>query len=178
MNIFTSTLGALLTGSVLASAALAADGPEGKKVIFLGADDICEYCAVYNDQIREMAAAEGIDLEVVTNKFDAAQQATQVDQAIAKKPDAILMWTIDGTALFPAMRKIERAGIPLLLTDVQPDPAQEDLWVQYTGGNYEERGSKAAKLMVEALEKQGKTKGVASLCIGGGEGAAVAIERA
>ncbi|MCA0921440.1 sugar ABC transporter substrate-binding protein [Pseudooceanicola nanhaiensis] len=158
-----TTLGALLAGSFLATAGMAADGAQdGKSVIFLGADDICEYCAVYNDQIRKMAADKGINLEVVTNKFDAAQQATQVDQAIAKKPDAILMWTIDGTALFPAMRKVQRAGIPLLLIDVQPDQAREDLWVQYSGGNYEERGSKAAQLMVQALDAKGmeKTGGV------------------
>ncbi|WP_102226787.1 sugar ABC transporter substrate-binding protein [Acidimangrovimonas sediminis] len=157
MNIIRSTFGALLAGSLLASASFAAEGAEaGKKVIFLGADDICEYCAVYNDQIRKLAAEKGIDLEVVTNKFDPAQQATQVDQAIAKRPDAILLWTIDGTALFPAMRKAQRAGIPLLLTDVQPDKAREDLWVQYTGGNYEEQGSKSAQLLVNALKAKGK----------------------
>jgi len=41
-------------------------------------------------------------------------------------------------------------------------------------------GASGARIMVTlvaALEKQGKTKGVASLCIGGGEATAVAIER-
>ncbi|MBT9383568.1 sugar ABC transporter substrate-binding protein [Pseudooceanicola sp. CBS1P-1] len=155
-----TALGTLLTGSLLAlaGAASAEGAQEGKKVIFLGADDICEYCAVYNGQIRKLAAAAGIDLEVVTNKFDAAQQATQIDQAIAKKPDAILLWTIDGTALFPSMRKVKRAGIPLLLTDVQPDQKMDDLWVQYSGGNYEEQGAKAAQLMVKAFDDKGMEK--------------------
>ncbi len=31
--------------------------------------------------------------------------------------------------------------------------------------------------LLAALEKAGKTKGVASLCIGGGEATAVAVER-
>ncbi len=31
--------------------------------------------------------------------------------------------------------------------------------------------------LIAALEKHGKSKGVASLCIGGGEATAVAIER-
>jgi len=42
-------------------------------------------------------------------------------------------------------------------------------------------GASGARILVtllHALEKQDKTKGVASLCIGGGEGTAVAIERA
>ncbi|MGB0508049.1 MAG: acetyl-CoA C-acetyltransferase, partial [Pikeienuella sp.] len=42
-------------------------------------------------------------------------------------------------------------------------------------------GASGARILVtllNALEKRGGTKGVASLCIGGGEGTAVAIERA
>ncbi|MFT6462683.1 MAG: acetyl-CoA C-acetyltransferase, partial [Maricaulis maris] len=41
-------------------------------------------------------------------------------------------------------------------------------------------GASGARIMVTllaALEKSGKTKGVASLCIGGGEATAVAVER-
>ena len=128
---------------------------QGKKVILLGADDICEYCAVYNDAVRKYAKDAGIDLELVTNKFDAAQQASQAEQAIAKKPDAILLWTIDGTALFPAMRKIKAAGIPLLLTDVEPDKKMNNYWVQYTGGDYEGQGRLAAQMMVDAFKAKG-----------------------
>jgi acetyl-CoA C-acetyltransferase len=42
-------------------------------------------------------------------------------------------------------------------------------------------GASGARILVtllHALENRNKTKGVASLCIGGGEGTAVAIERA
>ena len=37
-------------------------------------------------------------------------------------------------------------------------------------------GSRIIITLINALKKQGKSKGVASLCIGGGEGLAVAIE--
>ncbi len=144
---------------ILAMGALAgpatADEAAGKKVIFLGADDICEYCAAYNDALRLYAKQAGLDLEVVTNKFDASQQATQITQAISKKPDLILLWTIDGTALFPSMRKIDKAGIPLLLTDVQPDASQSDLWISYSGANYEQEGRQAADIMLETFKKKG-----------------------
>nr|WP_319514588.1 sugar ABC transporter substrate-binding protein [uncultured Cohaesibacter sp.] len=136
-----------LAGSAMADAA-------GKKVIFLGADDICEYCAAYNDAIRQYAKDAGIDLEVVTNKFDASQQASQITQAIAKKPDLILLWTIDGTALFPSMRKVQKAGIPLLLTDVEPDNKYSDLWISYSGADYEGEGRVAADLMLESFKKK------------------------
>lgn len=147
--------GALLAVAALAGFSAQAQPHKGKKVILLGADDICEYCAVYNDAIRKLAKDAGLELEVVTNKFDAAQQAAQAEQAIAKKPDAILLWTIDGTALFPAMRKIKAAGIPLLLTDVEPDRRQNELWIQYTGGDYEGQGRAAAQMMVDAFKAKG-----------------------
>jgi ribose transport system substrate-binding protein len=148
-GVFAGALIALATGAAHAQA------HKGKKVILLGADDICEYCAVYNDAVRKFARDAGIELELVTNKFDAAQQASQVEQAIAKKPDAILLWTIDGTALFPAMRKVKAAGIPLLLTDVEPDKKMGDLWIQYTGGDYEGEGRLAAQMMVDAFKAKG-----------------------
>jgi ribose transport system substrate-binding protein len=150
----------LLSCSTLVAAALLAHTADaqphkGKKVVLLGADDICEYCAVYNDAVRTFAKDAGIQLELVTNKFDAAQQASQVEQAIAKKPDAILLWTIDGAALFPAMRKVKAAGVPLLLTDVEPDKKMSDLWIQYTGGDYEGQGRLAAQMMVDAFQAKG-----------------------
>ncbi|MDM0071506.1 sugar ABC transporter substrate-binding protein [Variovorax sp. J31P207] len=146
-------LSALLCASGLIASAHA--GASGSKVILLGADDVCEYCAVYNDAARKFAKEAGIELEVVTNKFDPAQQASQVDQAIAKKPAAILLWAIDGSALIPSMRKIKAAKIPLLLTDVEPDKKFQDLWVHYSGGDYAGEGRSAAKLMVEAFKAKG-----------------------
>jgi ribose transport system substrate-binding protein len=147
------TTSATLLCGALSGAALA--DAHGKKVIFLGADDICEYCAVYNDALRSYAKEAGLDLEVITNKFDASVQASQVTQAIAKKPDAILLWTIDGSALFPAMRKVKAANIPLLLTDVEPDRKNDNLWISYSGANYEGEGKKAADMMVEAFKAKG-----------------------
>ena len=38
-------------------------------------------------------------------------------------------------------------------------------------------GARIIVTLLNALEKYDKTKGVASLCIGGGEGTAIAIER-
>ena len=157
MSIFCASLRLLIPALVASGAMLnsAFADASGKKVIFLGADDICEYCAVYNDALRQYAEEAKIDLEVVTNKFDASQQASQISQAIAKKPDLILLWTIDGTALFPSMRKINAAGIPLLLTDVEPDNKQQDLWLSYSGADYEGEGRVAADLMLEAFKAKG-----------------------
>jgi ribose transport system substrate-binding protein len=144
----TVALLASMTGLCHAAAA-------NSKVILLGADDVCAYCAAYNTAAQQYAKEKGIDLQIVTNKFDASQQAAQVDQAIAQKPAAILLWAIDGTALLPSMHKIQKAGIPLLLTDVLPDQKYSSLWVQYSGVSDDALARAAAHLMVEGMKAKG-----------------------
>jgi len=102
------------------------------------------------------------------------------------------------TAPVPAMRKVvERAGWQVEDVDlweineafaVVPMIAMKELGISHdiinvNGGACalgHPIGASGARIMVtllSALEKQGKTKGVASLCIGGGEATAVAVER-
>jgi acetyl-CoA C-acetyltransferase len=102
------------------------------------------------------------------------------------------------TAPVPAMRKVvERAGWQIGDVDlweineafaVVPMIAMKELGISHdiinvNGGACalgHPIGASGARVMVTllaALEKHGKTKGVASLCIGGGEATAVAVER-
>lgn len=102
------------------------------------------------------------------------------------------------TAPVPAMRKVvERAGWQIGDVDlweineafaVVPMIAMKELGISHdiinvNGGACalgHPIGASGARIMVTllaALEKRGKTKGVASLCIGGGEATAVAVER-
>ena len=102
------------------------------------------------------------------------------------------------TAPVPAMRKaVERAGWKIEDVDlweineafaVVPMIAMKELGISHDIINVDGGacalghpiGASGARIMVTllaALEKAGKTKGVASLCIGGGEATAVAVER-
>jgi|TARA_R110000868_G_scaffold53744_2_gene168510 acetyl-CoA C-acetyltransferase len=101
------------------------------------------------------------------------------------------------TAPVPAMRKVvERAGWSIEDVDlweineafaVVPMIAMKELGISHDRVNVNGGacalghpiGASGARVMVTliaALEKHGKTKGVASLCIGGGEATAVAVE--
>jgi ribose transport system substrate-binding protein len=164
----------LMAVSLAGVAHAAAPNP---KVILLGADDVCGYCAAYNTTALQYAKQKGLDLKLVTNKFDPATQAAQVDQAIAQKPAAILLWAIDGTALLPSMHKIKSAGIPLLLTEVSPDQKYDNLWLQYTGGNNLEEGRAAARLMVEGFKAKGFGDSGSIIELTGYVGQAQVIER-
>ncbi|SDL79249.1 thiolase family protein [Maricaulis salignorans] len=102
------------------------------------------------------------------------------------------------TAPVPAMRKVvERAGWAIEDVDlweineafaVVPMIAMKELGLSHDKVNVNggacalghpigASGARVIVTLIAALEKHGKTKGVASLCIGGGEATAVAIER-
>jgi ribose transport system substrate-binding protein len=75
------------------------------------------------------------------------------------------------------MHKIQRAGIPLLLTDVLPDQKYDSLWRQYSGGNYEAEGRAAAHLMVDGFKAKGLGTTGAVIEITGYVGQAQTISR-
>jgi ribose transport system substrate-binding protein len=67
---------------------------------------------------------------------DADSQAQQVEQAIAKKPDALVVLPQDGAALTPVAQKAEKAGIPVVNIDrlfSKPDAATATV----LGDNYQ-----------------------------------------
>jgi ribose transport system substrate-binding protein len=67
---------------------------------------------------------------------DADSQAQQVEQAIAKKPDVLVILPQDGAALTPVAQKAERAGIPVVNIDrlfTAPDAATATI----LGDNYQ-----------------------------------------
>jgi len=84
---------------------------------------------------------------------DADSQAQQVEQAIAKKPDALVILPQDGAALTPVAQKAERAGIPVVNIDrlfTAPDAATATI----LGDNYQ-IGVLAAGYIADQLKCKG-----------------------
>ncbi len=84
---------------------------------------------------------------------DADSQAQQIEQAIAKKPDALVVLPQDGAALTPVAQKAERAGIPVVNIDrlfTEPDAATATI----LGDNYQ-----IGVLAAEYISDQLKCKG-------------------
>jgi ribose transport system substrate-binding protein len=84
---------------------------------------------------------------------DADSQAQQIEQAIAQKPDALVVLPQDGAALTPVAQKAERAGIPVVNIDrlfTTPDAATATI----LGDNYQ-IGVLAADYIAGELNCQG-----------------------
>jgi ribose transport system substrate-binding protein len=128
---------------------------KGSKVILLTVSESCEYCARHQQAFKAAATAAGINLDVKINNFDPAEQANQIDQAIAQRPDALVVWPADATAIVPSLRKIKAANIPLVVTNSMPDPKFQSLWNIYTGPNDVANGETAAAVMKKGFEEKG-----------------------
>jgi ribose transport system substrate-binding protein len=84
---------------------------------------------------------------------DADSQAQQIEQAISKKPDVLVVLPQDGAALTPVAQKAERAGIPVVNIDrlfTAPDAATATI----LGDNYQ-IGVLAANYIADQLKCKG-----------------------
>ena len=152
----TSIAMAIVTG--LAATALGGPvwaGAKGAKVILLTVSDECDYCARHGRAFRDEASKVGLDLDVKINNFDAAEQANQVEQAIAQNPAGIVIFPADSRAVIPSLKKIKQAGIPVVVTNSKPDSQYQDLWDAFVGPDDIGNGTSAAKAMIDGFTKKG-----------------------
>lgn len=146
-----SAFGALALGSPQSAMAEA----KGAKVTLLTVTEECEYCSLHKKAFLAEAEKAGLNVDVKITNFDAAEQATQVDQAIAQKPDAIVLWPADASAIIPSLRKIKAAGIPLVITNSLPDAKAEENWDAYTGPSDIGNGEAAGEAMIQGFKEKG-----------------------
>jgi ribose transport system substrate-binding protein len=84
---------------------------------------------------------------------DADSQAQQIEQAIAQKPDALVVLPQDGEALTPVAQKAERAGIPVVNID-RTFSKQDAATATILGDNYQ-IGTLAADYIGDQLKCKG-----------------------
>lgn len=153
-----TTLAAMMLGLAIGAEAGrsgAQAAAQDSDVVLLTVTEECEYCSLHLRAFRQATEAAGVNLDVKINNFDAAEQATQVDQAIAQQPDAIVLWPADASAIVPSLRKIKEAGIPLILTNSMPDAQFAENWTTFTGPNDLSNGEQAGKAMIAGFAEKG-----------------------
>lgn len=103
------------------------------------------------------AAALGMQLTVTADSnFDPAKQASDVETAMARKPDIILTLPVDPTSAAEAFRPAVEAGVKLVFNDngINGYTAGKD-YVAIVTGNHFGMGEAAADLMAKALGPSG-----------------------
>jgi ribose transport system substrate-binding protein len=129
---------------------------QAKRVVFLDGPIADKYVGGLTRSFTETAKADGFDVSVVQSPFDPALQAQQMDDAIAKKADAIVMMIMSQKALVPALTRAKEAHIPVILINT-PIP-QEDLYTAFVGEDSNQMGATAAKAMADGLKDRTPAK--------------------
>ncbi len=70
------------------------------------------------DAMRKEAAADGLDLVIVACEMDPAKQASQIEDFVTERVDAILAAPCDSAAVVPYLAEAEQASIPVFTVDI------------------------------------------------------------
>ncbi|HUS93253.1 MAG TPA: sugar ABC transporter substrate-binding protein [Phycisphaerae bacterium] len=96
------------------------DGALGKRVICLRHMDH-PYTTAYTRGMEKVAGACGIRLKTLTaGNADVNIQSQQVDQVVNERPDLVILFPVDATAVVPMLRKLNQAGVPIIASNLLP----------------------------------------------------------
>jgi ABC-type sugar transport system substrate-binding protein len=86
------------------------------KVVLLQAHRSDAFAISSAKAITDFGRANGVDVTVndAGGYQNIPKQISQIEAAILKKPDAIIFWSTDPTAVVPALKKAQKAGIKVI----------------------------------------------------------------
>ncbi|HEY1364723.1 MAG TPA: sugar ABC transporter substrate-binding protein [Xanthobacteraceae bacterium] len=159
---------ALLTmlGLWLPIPGIAATGPQGKKIAFLVTSPTHPFIAALSKTFLSRASSFGMEVNTVSQHFDAALQAQQVDDAIARKFDMLAIIAGSEQAIIPALIRAKQAGVPVLLINSPPRDGAEDLYLSFVGEDHVELGRITGEAVLQALKQGGRDGGRIALVTG------------
>jgi ribose transport system substrate-binding protein len=144
----------------------AADESKGKKVLMVQSFTAHPYVATIVKSFRERADSYGMNVTVIAAGLDAALQARQIDDGIARKYDLIVIQAISQQGVLPSLARAKQAGIPIILVNNPIKAGTEDMYVTFVGQDQTEMGRIAGKAIIEALKTSGRDGGKVALITG------------
>jgi ribose transport system substrate-binding protein len=158
-------IGLLLNMPVM-SPARAAGESKGKKIAFLQTLATHPYVAATTKSFRTRAEALGMEITFFTSMLDAALQAQQIDDAIARKFDLAVVVPTSEQAVVPALVRAKQAGVPVIIVNNTPKADTEDLYLTFVGQDQTAMGHLAGEAMLKALEDSGRDSGKIAMITG------------
>ena len=152
--------------ALTASTAQAADESKGKKVLLLESFTAHPYVATTEKSFRERALSYGMDVTVQAAGLDAALQARQADDGIARKFDLMVIQPISEQGIVPVLTRAKQAGIPVIIVNNTPKDGTEELYVTFVGQDQNEMGRIVGRAALKALKDSGRDGGKVALITG------------
>ncbi|WP_102107609.1 sugar ABC transporter substrate-binding protein [Oceaniglobus roseus] len=137
------------------------------------------YQTTYEKAFIEAANAnENVEAVVLDAGGDVARQIAQVEDLIQQQVDAIIIWPTNGEAVIPAVRKAQKAGIPVIVTNSNIAEEGFDFVASFSGPDNITQGARAAEIMCDKFKDMGIADSAQIVQISGQPGYTTAIERA
>jgi ABC-type sugar transport system substrate-binding protein len=130
---------------------------KGKTIALVGYGNSNPWGAYFNKVFTEQLTPTGVKINDMTT-MDPGTQVQKFNQAVAQKPDLIVVSILDTTAMAVPIKKAGAAGVPVLVVDGPPDPTVADEVMSVLSDN-EKLGEYAAQNIVEGLKAQGRDSG-------------------
>jgi ABC-type sugar transport system substrate-binding protein len=140
--------------------------PQGKKVAFLVTSPTHPFIATLAKTFVTRAGSSGMEVNTFSQHFDAALQAQQVDDAIARKFDMLAIIAGSEQAIVPALMRAKQAGVPVVLVNSPPRDGSEDLYLSFVGEDHVELGRITGESVLKALKDGGRDGGKVALVTG------------
>lgn len=103
--------------------------------------------------INDLASSKGTKVQISDAQNDTAKQNNDVEDLIQKKVDVLIINPVDSSAITPAVKDANDAGIPVITVDRSSDGGKV---LSLVASNSTLGGEMAAKFMVEKLGDQAK----------------------
>jgi len=153
-------------GSVLVFSTASSAQPLAGKKVYLVTCEPNVWCHAYNARVTQKLKAAGISVTQLSDNFDPDLQNQHMNQAIAAKPDAILIFASNADAIVPALKRAKAAGIPTVNLNARLKPAGEKFVTFEAIADNHALGRFAAMNLVEGMKKAGYDKGNVFLVTG------------
>lgn len=133
----------------------AAGSLKNKKIALVGYGSSNPWGAAFNKQFESQLSSSGVKVKDLTT-MDAGTQVQKFGQAVAEKPDLIVLAVLDTKATVVQIQKAKQAGVPVLAFDGPTDQSVTDD-VMSVLSNSEQLGEFAAQNIIDGLKAQGRT---------------------
>lgn len=106
--------------------------------------------------INYQAKKDGVEVTVQYAENNPVQEVNEIETAIGRHPEGMIVSPIDEHAIVPPVRKAHEAGIPTVIITDSLAPEGNESIIGYVGSQYEDTGRMKAEYIAKQLHGKGE----------------------
>jgi ribose transport system substrate-binding protein len=109
------------------------------------------YGTTYLPAFEAKADELGLNLTITNSQYDADQQASECEVAVAAQPDLIILWPAVGDTVRPCLAAAQAANIPVTVTNSNVNEEDIELTEAFSGPDTYGQGAASAEIMCDLV---------------------------